>query len=196
MKTARFPLALRVLLSTACCLLPTAYSVGLAPEAQAQIPGPELFAKEPRTPLELWEAVDYLVRTSQAKKAVPYLDKFVKSEPDDATLIAVRNRYGLGSILRLNDDPATQPFAEPIAKKYRGGCPHVRDPARADRPVHRPSWSRAPRSRIMPSGISGKPGRTPCRFWSMPFRGRTSRPTIENSWSTIWAGSIARRFPP
>jgi HEAT repeat protein len=117
MKTARFPLALRVLL-TAYCLLPTACFVGLAPEAKAQVPGPELFAKEPRTPLELWEAIDYLVRTGQAKKAVPYLDKFVKSAPDDATMVAVRNQYGLGSILRLNDDPATQPFAEPIAKKF------------------------------------------------------------------------------
>ncbi|HKI20975.1 MAG TPA: hypothetical protein VKA15_23990, partial [Isosphaeraceae bacterium] len=89
MKTAGFPFALRLLLSTAYCLLPTAYCVGLSPAAQAQVPGPELFAKEPRTPLELWEAADYLVRTGQAKKAVPYLDKFVKSQPDDATLIAV-----------------------------------------------------------------------------------------------------------
>src|SRR5271170_4992120 len=109
MKTAGLPFAIRLLLSTAYCLLPTAYCIGLAPEAKAQVPGPELFAKEPRTPLELWQAVDYLVRTSQAKKAVPYLDKFVKSAPDDATMIAVRNQYGLGSILRLNDDPATQP---------------------------------------------------------------------------------------
>ena len=117
MKTAGLPFAIRLLLSTAYCLLPTAYFVGLGPAAQAQVPGPELFAKEPRTPLELWEAADYLVRTNQAKKAVPYLDKFVKSEPDDATLIAVRNQFGLGSILRLHDDPATQPFAEPIASK-------------------------------------------------------------------------------
>lgn len=116
MKTARFPLALGVLL-TAYCLLPTADFVGLGPAAQAQVPGPELFAKEPRTPLELWEAVDYLVRTNQAKKAVPYLDKFVKSEPDDATLIAVRDRFGLASILRLSDYPATRSFAEPIANK-------------------------------------------------------------------------------
>jgi hypothetical protein len=82
----------------------------------AQAPGPELFAKEPRTPLELWEAIDYLVRTNQAKKALPYLDKFRKSNPDDATLIAIRNRYGPGSILRLSDDVATRPFAQPLAE--------------------------------------------------------------------------------
>ena len=83
--------------------------------ALAQVPGPELFAKEPRTPLELWDAVDYLLRTNQAKKALPYIDRFMKSKPDDATLIAIRNRYGPGSILRLSDDAATRPFAQPMA---------------------------------------------------------------------------------
>ena len=73
-------------------------------------PGPELFAKEPRTPLELWDAVDYLLRTNQAKKALPYIDRFIKSKPDNATLIAIRNRYGPGSILRLSDDLTTRSF--------------------------------------------------------------------------------------
>jgi HEAT repeat protein len=82
--------------------------------ARGQAPGPELFAKEPRTPLELWDAVDYLVRTDQAKKAVPYLDKFVKANPDERTLIAIRNRYGAGSILQLGDHDATRPYVQPL----------------------------------------------------------------------------------
>ena len=40
----------------------------------------------------------------------------MKSQPDDATLIAIRNRYGPGSILRLSDDAATRPFAKPLAE--------------------------------------------------------------------------------
>ena len=83
--------------------------------AFAQAPGPELFAKEPRTPLELWDAIDYLLRTNQGKKAVPFLDKFMKSKPDDTTLIVIRNRYGPGSVLRLNDHDATRPFAQSVA---------------------------------------------------------------------------------
>jgi hypothetical protein len=85
------------------------------PPMRAEVPGPELFAKEPRTPLELWEAADYLVRTGQAPKAVPYLDRFQKSRPDDATLVAVRDRYGLGSFMRLDDHPMTKPFAQPLS---------------------------------------------------------------------------------
>src|SRR5262245_24985078 len=86
----------------------------LAP-ARGQVPGPESFAKEPQTPLELWDAVDYLVRTGQAKQAAPYLDKFLKSKPDDATLLQIRDRYGIGSILRLEDAPETRGHAEALA---------------------------------------------------------------------------------
>jgi hypothetical protein len=84
--------------------------------ALAQAPGPELFAKEPRTSLEIWDAIDYLLRTKQATKALPYINRFMQSKPDDATLIAIRNRYGPGSILRLSDDQVTQPFAKPMTE--------------------------------------------------------------------------------
>src|SRR6516162_2748888 len=97
-------------------LLALAASVGPnVPTVKAQPPGPELFAKEPQTPSELWGAVDYLIRTNQVKKALPYLDRFVKSRPDDATFIAIRNQYGAGSILQLIDDPATRLHAKPLA---------------------------------------------------------------------------------
>jgi HEAT repeat protein len=95
-------------------LLPVVASIS-AP-AFAQAPGPELFAKEPRTPMELWEAVDYLLRTSQVKAALPYIDKFMKANPDAGTWIAIRNRFGPGSILRLTDDPLTEPFAKPLSE--------------------------------------------------------------------------------
>jgi len=101
--------------SSAVLLWAVAVSVGPnVPAAKAQPPGPELFAKPPQTPLELWGAVDYLVRTNQVKKALPYLDRFAKSRLDDATLITIRNRYGPGSILQLIEDPATRPYAKPL----------------------------------------------------------------------------------
>ncbi len=86
-------------------------------QAHAQVPGPEVFAKTPTTPRELWDAADYLVRTGQAKQAVPYLKKFVESNPDDLTLLNLRDRYGARSFLKLQDDPATRPFAEPLMLK-------------------------------------------------------------------------------
>lgn len=89
----------------------------VAPPVWAQAPGPELFAKDPETPTELWEAIDYLTRTGQPKQAVPYLEKFSKLEVDDETLVNLRDQYGPGSFLRLADNPATKPYAEPLTKK-------------------------------------------------------------------------------
>src|SRR5277367_2616455 len=91
-------------------------ATGASTTAVAQPPGPELFAKDPRTPIELWDAIDYLLRTNQGKKALPFLDKFIKSKPDDATLIAIRNRFGPASVLQLNDHDATRPFAQSMAE--------------------------------------------------------------------------------
>lgn len=92
-------------------------SFGPRYETRAQAPGPESFAQEPKTPLELWSAVDYLMRTDQAGKAVPYLEKFLKSSAKDESLIEIRDKFGIGSVLRLGDDPATAKYAQPIADK-------------------------------------------------------------------------------
>src|SRR5262249_5354274 len=43
------------------------------------------------------------------------LDKFLKSKPDDATLLQIRDRYGIGSILRLDDAPETRGHAQALA---------------------------------------------------------------------------------
>ncbi len=99
--------------------------------AVAQPPGPETFGKKPTTALELWDAADYLVRTGQAKQAVPYLNLFIQGKPDDATLIEVRDRYGAKSILRLQDDPATRALAEPLANMLAAAT--RRNAARPDR---------------------------------------------------------------
>ncbi|WP_337176068.1 HEAT repeat domain-containing protein [Paludisphaera sp.] len=88
-----------------------------APPALAQAPGPDLFAVEPRSPEQLWEAVDYLSRTGQGRQAVPYIEAFNKLEVDDAELLKLRDRFGPGSFLRLADDPATRPYAAPLADR-------------------------------------------------------------------------------
>jgi hypothetical protein len=99
----------------------------------AQVPGPESFARQPQTPLELWDAADYLIRTGQASRAEPYLKSFLAANPDDATLLEVRDRYGAGSFLRLEDNPATQPYAADIAGRVNAAAVRrARDPGRLD----------------------------------------------------------------
>lgn len=112
----RHHLILRGRLAVMCafgCLTALAVWVG-SPYARGQVPGPEIFHKDIKSPMELWDAADYLVRTGQAKHAVPFLNKFLESKPDDETLLTIRDRYGVRSVLRLEDDPATRPLARPI----------------------------------------------------------------------------------
>ncbi len=86
-------------------------------ETRGQVSGARIYAPDPKTPLEFWDAADYLVRTGQPAQAVPYLNAFLKANPDDATLLQIRDRHGVGSILRLEDDPATRRFARTIADR-------------------------------------------------------------------------------
>jgi hypothetical protein len=81
---------------------------GLCLPAAAQVPGPGRSAKESQNPLELWDAVDYLLGTDQAKRVLPYLDRFMKSKP--------RNRYRRGPILTLCNNPSTWQFAKSVSE--------------------------------------------------------------------------------
>ena len=135
---------------------------GFGLRVYGQVPGPELFAKEPRTSLELWDAIDYLVPTNQVKKAPPYLDKFMKSKPDDATLIAIRNRFGAGSILRLSDDPLTRSFAKPLTEALVAAVRKMRRD-RANCNVYRRFNEDRSRARDA-IRRRRKRGHTPCRF--------------------------------
>lgn len=111
-------------------------AAGPLPWSAAQVPGPELFAKQPETPEELWSAIDYLTRTGQGRQAVPFLNAFSKAQIDDNALLKLRDQYGAGSFLRLSDDPATRPFAEPLTARLADAARRrAADPQRIQRYV-------------------------------------------------------------
>ena len=89
-------------------------AAALPAAARAQAPGVESFARPPQTPAETWERIDYLVRVGQPAQAVPFLKQFTAANPDDTTMIALRDEYGQASFFRLLDAPETRPFAAPL----------------------------------------------------------------------------------
>jgi hypothetical protein len=103
--TAAFACSVAVILAFATAI----------PAALGQTPGTESFAKTPKTPFELWDAIDYLVRVGHPDQAVPYINTFIKANPDDSTLAAIQDKYGIGSILRLDDHPVTQELGKKLA---------------------------------------------------------------------------------
>ncbi len=102
--------------------------------AQAQIPVKDVFAHEPTTPLETWEVVTYLLRVGQPELAAPYVKKFLDANPDDATLLEVRDAYGVGSVLSLVDYPETRPYSKALLGKLsEASIRNATDPARIDK---------------------------------------------------------------
>ena len=79
--------------SAALALAAGLSAAGMARTAVAQA-GVEQFAKQPETPLEFWEAADYLFRNGRADQAAAFVRRFLESNPDDATLLEVRDEYG------------------------------------------------------------------------------------------------------
>ena len=120
----------------------------------------------------------------------------MKSQPDDATLVALRNRFGLGSILRLDDHPATRPFAEPIGKSMAEAAhKYATQPERITRFVGELTKSPEEQDYAVRHLREAGPAAVPfCDRCS--FAARRLSPTSENFVVAIWAGLIARRFRP
>jgi CheY-like chemotaxis protein len=117
-------------------ILGLALAPGVAPSALAQVPGRDAFAREPKTPLETWEVVSYLIRVGQPDQAAPYIKKFLDLNPDDAAMLEVRDTYGVGSILALSDYPETRPFAKTLADRLaQASIRMATDPERMDRAI-------------------------------------------------------------
>jgi HEAT repeat protein len=111
--------------------------------AQAQVPTKDAFAREPKTPLEMWEAATYLLRVGSPELAAPFVKKFLDANPDDQTLLDVRDDFGAGSVLMLSDYPETRAYAKPLAEKLAEASKrHATDPERIDKFVALLSKSR------------------------------------------------------
>ena len=105
---------MRRILGHSLALLALVAPAGLPAAARAQAPGVESFARPPQTPAETWERIDYLIRVGQPAQAAPFLRQFAAANPDDTTMIALRDEYGQSSFFRLLDAPETRPFAAPL----------------------------------------------------------------------------------
>src|SRR3954451_24367410 len=104
----------RIALLAALALPPSGAAAQEPPAPAPDQPAPGGAARAPQDPLELWYQIDYLVRVGKPEQAAPHLDRFLKSGPDDPTLLAIRDRYGVGSILRLEDYPQTRAQARTL----------------------------------------------------------------------------------
>ena len=89
---------------------------------------------EPRTPQTLMDAVILMTDLARPGLAKMYLEKLLDSNPDDATLLNLRDRHGPAMFLKLSNDKRLQPesitLLEQINAAFRKGAT---DPVRVDK---------------------------------------------------------------
>jgi hypothetical protein len=108
----------------------SAQEAGAAPADEAVVsPLPQ----EPETPHQLFDAILLTLRLDRPEIALRYLDTLLKLEPDDATLLAIREKHGTGTFLELSRIKALQPQAEDLLQRVAGAAlRRINDPAFVD----------------------------------------------------------------
>ena len=111
----------------------------------------------------------------------------MNSKPDDATLIAVRNRYGPGSILRLSDDVATRSFAQPMAEAMVAAArKYATRPERVTQFIN--DLTRTSEEQDYAVAICVRLEQMPSRSSSRHLATPTFRPMRDDSLSATWGG--------
>jgi hypothetical protein len=89
--------------------------------------------REPTTPPERFRAVLLMLRLGRPKLARMYLQQLMDSQPDDATLLALRDEHGPAVFLRLATEPDLQPLATDLLNGVnRAFRAQASDPNRID----------------------------------------------------------------
>ncbi|MBX3439040.1 MAG: HEAT repeat domain-containing protein [Planctomycetaceae bacterium] len=126
-------------LITALCLL----QVGLAlPQSRAQAPNeaglaeeaaPGLLANEPQTAEQFFDAALVMLRVSRPDLAQRYLAKLLELQPDDETLLRLREVHGTAMFLRLSRDEKLIPQSQQLLKRVQAAAANqVSNPAYFD----------------------------------------------------------------
>ena len=101
---------------------------------------------EPRTPQTLMDAVVLMTDLARPGLAHLYLQKLIESNPDDETLLKLRDKHGPALFLRLSNDKRLQPdsitLLDRVNAAFRKGAT---DPARVDKLIAQLSKTAAER---------------------------------------------------
>ncbi len=156
-------------------------------QTAAPAPPPPSFASQPTTPLETWEVVDYLLKVGQPEQAAPFVKRFLDANPDDATLLRIRDEYGPGTILRLADHPSTAPYSALVIDRVSKAALRVAtDPARLDRFVAALNRSREEQAYAVDRLKEAGP------YAVAPILRELSRPGLSNEDRVPFAENLAR----
>jgi CheY-like chemotaxis protein len=102
------------------------------PAAESPLP------REPETAEQYFDAVLLTLRLNRPQVAARYLDSLLQLNPDDPTLLAIRERHGTGTYLELTRVPELQPQAEELLNRVTAAAlKRINDPAFVDSVIDR-----------------------------------------------------------
>ncbi len=99
----------------------------VAPEA------PSILAKEPETVDEYFDAILVMLRVARPDLAQRYLTTLLEQEPDNETLLRLREEHGTATFLRLANDSNLRPQSQELLSRLQAAAGNqLNDPARFD----------------------------------------------------------------
>lgn len=111
----------------------------LNPDAVAQAapdlkPSPLL--SEPKSPEALFDAVVLMLDLDRPGLALKYVEQLLAEDPDDATILRMRDKHGPAVFLQLSNDERLQPASVTLLERMNDAFrQYAADPARMDRLV-------------------------------------------------------------
>lgn len=84
-------------------------AVSSAARAQNNAPGGGVLATEPKSPVEQFDAAVTMLKLSRPELARQYLAALLAGNPDDATLFAIRDKHGTGTLVQMSRMEELQP---------------------------------------------------------------------------------------
>jgi CheY-like chemotaxis protein len=136
----------------AACLLVYSSSIQAQPAPPAPLPGkvvgiePSPLLVEPKTPEESFAAALLMVDLARVDLARKYLEQFEASAPDDAMLMAMRDKHGTGEFLKLARIKDLQPLSSDLLDRLNAASrKQSEDPAFVDALLARLSQGSAQR---------------------------------------------------
>lgn len=103
-----------------------------APATDLPVNG-SLLAKEPTTPIEYVDAALLMLDLARPQLCKAYLDKFLATSPDEATLLEVRDHFGPGPLARLGNLKELRPQSTTLLDQINAASKSaLSDPTRLD----------------------------------------------------------------
>ena len=135
---ARIRCVLRTMVCLAIATVASVSTVSAQPAPKKPVIERSPLLNEPKSPEEMFSATLLMVDLARMDLAAKYLEQFTATNPDDALLIQLRDKFGTGDFLKLAANKELQPAATDLLTQLNAAArKQAEDPAFVDGLINR-----------------------------------------------------------